>query len=159
MNKYGTLAHEYGHFFDDKTEFNGLHFKEIEAVKKATGLATIFKNVASSSDEFFTAMRSDNVHIKRIMTADAKADLIAHNTSSGVQGAIDGLFTNSIINSKDSPFEGIAKNNCNGSSGRNESSILCCHEAIHIIVLLLTAASGLKPKSYKIFLEILEVVK
>lgn len=97
MNKYGTLAHEYGHFFDDKVEFDGLHFKEIEAVQKVTGLHATFKNVASSSDEFLAAMRSDKVHINSIMTADAKADLIAHNASSGVQDAIDGLFTKSRL--------------------------------------------------------------
>lgn len=97
MNKYGTLAHEYGHFFDDKAGFDGLHFKEMEAVRKATGLDTTFKNAASSSDEFLAAMRSDKVHIKSIMTADAKADLIAHNASSGVQDAIDGLFTKSRL--------------------------------------------------------------
>lgn len=97
MNKYGTLAHEYGHFFDDKAGFDGLHFKEMEAVRKATGLDTTFKNAASSSDEFLAAMRSDKVHIKSILTADAKADLIAHNASSGVQDAIDGLFTKSRL--------------------------------------------------------------
>lgn len=97
MNKYGTLAHEYGHFFDDKAEFNGLHFKEMEAVRKATGLDTTFKSVASSSDEFLAAMRSDKVHIKNILTADAKADLIAHNASNGVQDAIDGLFAKSRL--------------------------------------------------------------
>lgn len=97
MNKYGTLAHEYGHFFDDKAEFDGLHFKEMEAVRKATGLDTTFRNVASSSDEFLAAMRSDKVHIKSILTADAKADLIAHNASNGVQDAIDGLFTKSRL--------------------------------------------------------------
>lgn len=97
MDKYGTLAHEYGHFFDDKANFDGLHFKEMEAVRKATGLDTTFKNVASSSDEFLAAMRSDKVHIKSILTADAKADLIAHNASHGVQDAIDGLFTKSRL--------------------------------------------------------------
>ncbi len=97
MNKYSTLAHEYGHFFDDKAEFDGLHFKEIEAVKKATGLDTTFLNVASSSDEFLAAMRNDKAHIKSILTADARADLIAHNASSGVQDAIDGLFTKSRL--------------------------------------------------------------
>lgn len=97
MNKYGTLAHEYGHFFDDKAGFDGLHFKEMEAVRKATGLDTTFKNAASSSDEFLAAMRSDKVHIKSILTADAKADLIAHNASSVVQDAIDGLFTKSRL--------------------------------------------------------------
>ena len=97
MDKYGTLAHEYGHFFDDKAEFDGIHFKEIEAVKKATGLDSTFKKVVSSSDEFLAAMRNDKVHIKSIMTADEKADLIAHNASSGVQDAIDGLFTKSRL--------------------------------------------------------------
>ncbi len=97
MNKYSTLAHEYGHFFDDKAEFDGLHFKEIEAVKKATGLDTTFLNVASSSDEFLAAMRNDKAHIKSILTADARADLIAHNASSGVQDAIEGLFTKSRL--------------------------------------------------------------
>lgn len=97
MNKYGTLAHEYGHFFDDKAGFDGLHFKEMEAVRKATGLDTTFRKAASSSDEFLAAMRSDKVHIKSILTADTKADLIAHNASSGVQDAIDGLFTKSRL--------------------------------------------------------------
>ncbi len=97
MNKYGTLAHEYGHFFDDKAKFDGLHFREIEAVKKATGLDSVFKSVASSSDEFLAAMRNDKTHIKSILTAEAKADLIAHNASSGVQDAIDGLFTKSRL--------------------------------------------------------------
>lgn len=97
MNKYGTLAHEYGHFFDDKAKFDNLHFKEIEAVRKATGLDTTFKNTASSSDEFLAAIRSDKVHIKSILTADAKSDLIAHNASSGVQDAIDGLFSKSRL--------------------------------------------------------------
>lgn len=97
MNKYGTLAHEYGHFFDDKAGFDGLRFKEIEAVRKATGLDSTFKNVASSSDEFLAAVRSDKVHIKSILTADTKADLMAHNASNGVQDAIDGLFTKSRL--------------------------------------------------------------
>ncbi len=97
MNKYGTLAHEYGHFFDDKAEFSGLNFKEIEAVRKATGLDSIFKKVASSSDEFLAAMRKDKIHICDILTADAKADLIAHNASSGVQDVINGLFIKSSL--------------------------------------------------------------
>lgn len=97
MNKYGTLAHEYGHFFDDKAKFDGLHFNEVEAVKKATGLDTTFKSVASSSDEFLAAIRDDKIHIKSILTKEAKADLIAHNASHGVQDAIDGLFAKSRL--------------------------------------------------------------
>lgn len=97
MSKYGTLAHEYGHFFDAEVSFDGVHFKEIEAVRKATSLNVIFRNVASSSDEFLEAMRKDKAHIKSIFTLDLKADLLAHNTSHGVQDAIDGLFPKSRI--------------------------------------------------------------
>lgn len=92
MNKYGTLAHEYGHFFDAKAQFDNLHFTEIEAVRDLSGLQHSFTNVASSSDEFLAAIRKDKQHIKCIFTAEAKADLIAHNASSGIQDAIDGLF-------------------------------------------------------------------
>lgn len=97
MNKYGTLAHEYGHFFDAEVDFGDIHFKEMEAVRNATGLDVVFKSVASSSDEFLEAIRKDKEHIKSIFTPDIKADLIAHNASSGVQDAIDGLFPKSRI--------------------------------------------------------------
>ena len=97
MNKYGTLAHEYGHFFDAEVKYEGLHFNEIQAVQNATGLNAAFKEVASSSDEFLAAIRKDKEHIKSIYTTEAKADLIAHNASSGVQDAIDGLFPKSRI--------------------------------------------------------------
>ena len=98
MNKYGTLAHEYGHFFDAEVKYQGLHFKEIQAVQGATGLTTTFKEVASSSDEFLAAIRKDKEHIRSIYTPEAKADLLAHNSSHGVQDAIDGLFPKSRIN-------------------------------------------------------------
>lgn len=98
MDKYGTLAHEYGHFFDAEVPFDGIHFKEMEAVRGATGLNVIFKSVASSSDEFLGAIRKDKEHIKSILTHDAKMDLASHNTSHGVQDAIDGLFPKSRIN-------------------------------------------------------------
>lgn len=97
MNKYGTLAHEYGHFFDAEVKYEGLHFNEIQAVQNATGLNAAFKEVASSSDEFLAAIRKDKEHIRSIYTTEAKADLIAHNASSGVQVAIDGLFPKSRI--------------------------------------------------------------
>ena len=98
MNKYGNLAHEYGHFFDAEVKYKGLHFKEIQAVQGATGLKTTFKEVASSSDEFLAALRKDKAHIKSIYTLEAKKDLISHNASHGVQDAIDGLFPKSRIN-------------------------------------------------------------
>lgn len=97
MNKYGTLAHEYGHFFDTKVVFDEVHFKEIEAINNATGLDKVFKKVASSSDEFLCAIRKDKEHIKNIFTDEIKTDLKAHNASHGVQDAIDGLFKDSRI--------------------------------------------------------------
>lgn len=97
MNKYGTLAHEYGHFFDAQTQFSGLNFKEVEAVRKATGLDRSFPNVASSSDEFLAALRKDKAHIRGILDDEAKSDLARHNSSNGVQDAIDGLFPKSRI--------------------------------------------------------------
>ena len=97
MNKYGTLAHEYGHFFDAEVKYQGLHFNEIQAVRKATGLDTTFAEVASSSDEFLAAIRKDKAHIKSIYTIEAKNDMIANNASHGVQDAIDGLFPKSRI--------------------------------------------------------------
>lgn len=97
MNKYGTLAHEYGHFFDAKVQYDGLHFTEIKAVQNATGLNAIFSEVASSSDEFLAAIRKDKAHIRSILTETAKTDLANHNASHGVQDAIDGLFPKSRI--------------------------------------------------------------
>ena len=99
MNKYGTLAHEYGHFFDKKVSYNGLHFNEIQAVQNATGFNnTMFGKVASSSDEFLAAVRKDRQYLKSIYTSELKKDFIANNASHGVQDAIDGLFTKSRIN-------------------------------------------------------------
>ncbi len=98
MNKYGNLAHEYGHFFDAEVKYQGLHFDEIQAVQKATGLNTTFKEVASSSDEFLAALRKDKAHIRSIYTPEVKKDFLSHNASHGVQDAIDGLFPKSRIN-------------------------------------------------------------
>lgn len=97
MSKYSTLAHEYGHFFDDKVQYEGLNFTEINSVRDATGLSVVFKNVASSSDEFLAAIRKDKEYLKTVLTPDVKAEMIAHNASNGVQDAIDGLFEKSRI--------------------------------------------------------------
>lgn len=97
LHKYSTLAHEYGHFFDKKADFSGLNFTEIEAVGSATGLDEIFAKVASSSDEFLAAVRKDKEHLKSVLTDEVKEDFIEHNTSNGIQDAIDGLFSGSRI--------------------------------------------------------------
>lgn len=97
MNRYGTLAHEYGHFFDAEATFDNLHFEEIQKIQDATGLTVVFKNVASSSDEFLAAVRKDREYLKSILSPEIRNDLLAHNASNGVQDAIDGLFPKSRI--------------------------------------------------------------
>ncbi len=89
-SKFSTLAHEYGHFFDDSVEYEGLHFKEIKLINERTGM-TIFRNNASSSDEFLKAVRKDKEYLKSILTDEVKQKLKASDASAGVQDAIDGL--------------------------------------------------------------------
>lgn len=36
VSKYSTVAHEYAHFFDQKAEFEGLHFSEIDTIVEHT---------------------------------------------------------------------------------------------------------------------------
>ena len=91
MSKYGTLAHEYGHFFDVMVKYTSTNYKEADALNAACKYSKI-KKAASSSDEFLSAMRADKKYIKSILTAEVKAELRAHDASCGVQDAIDGLF-------------------------------------------------------------------
>ena len=96
-SKYHTLAHEYGHFYDAKADFKGLHFKEVETIHSNTKYQTNrFAKIASSSDEFLTAVRKDREFLKSILTTDVEKDLRDHDASSGVQDAIDGLLAHRI---------------------------------------------------------------
>lgn len=97
INKFGTLAHEYAHFFDEKAVFNNIHFKEVEAIRDATWMNNYFKSIPSSSDEFLEALRKDREFLSSILTPGLKLELKAHNASHGVQDAIDGLFPNARI--------------------------------------------------------------
>lgn len=97
INKFGTLAHEYAHFFDEKAVFNNINFKEVEAIRDATWMNNYFKSIPSSSDEFLEALRKDKEFLSSILTPELKLELKAHNASHGVQDAIDGLFPNSRI--------------------------------------------------------------
>lgn len=97
INKYSTLAHEYGHYFDAKAKFN-VHFNEIdklnESIENSTKMSALknwFKRTASSSDEFLEAVRKDKDYIKNILTNDVKKELREHDASNGVQDAIDGM--------------------------------------------------------------------
>lgn len=96
-SKFSTLAHEYGHYFDTKAEYEGLHFKEIELIhSKTKWQEQMFSKVASSSDEFLTAVREDRKLLKETLTDEVRKDLIDHDASSGVQDAIDGLLAERI---------------------------------------------------------------
>lgn len=96
-SKYGTLAHEYGHFFDAKADYDGLHFNEVETIHSKTKYQTNrFAKVASSSDEFLTAVRKDRQFLKSILTDDVEKELRDHHASCSVQDAIDGLLSHRI---------------------------------------------------------------
>lgn len=89
MNKYSTLTHEYGHFFDTRS-YDGLTFTEYDGLRRAMGRQPI-KNVASSSDQFLSAMRKDAKYIAGHYQ-EVKDYCIDHlHTSIGVQDAVDGL--------------------------------------------------------------------
>lgn len=96
-SKYSTLAHEYGHYFDKQAKYDDLHFKEIETIHSKTKYQTArFDKVASSSDEFLTAVRKDRELLRTVLTDDIKKDLGNHDGSHGVQDAIDGLLAERI---------------------------------------------------------------
>lgn len=96
-SKYHTLSHEYGHYFDRKTEYEGLHFKEVETIHSKTKYQiNRFAKVASSSDEFLSAVRKDRDFLKSILTDTVEKELRDHHGSCGVQDAIDGLLAHRI---------------------------------------------------------------
>lgn len=95
IHKYSTLAHEYGHYFDYKIKAN-VTFKEVDALNNAIG-RNWFNKVVSSSDEFIEAVRKDKTYLRSIYNSDVENELKIHDGSSGVQDAIDGLFSNSRV--------------------------------------------------------------
>lgn len=91
-DKYSTVAHEYGHFFDAQAQFSDLHFNEIDTVKNNLNYTkSRFTNRASSSDEFLAAVRKDKQFLRDTLTDEIKKELRLHDASDGVQDAIDGL--------------------------------------------------------------------
>lgn len=91
-DKYSTVAHEYGHFFDAQAQFSDLHFNEIDTVKNNLNYTKLrFTNRASSSDEFLAAVRKDKQFLRDTLTDEIKKELRLHDASDGVQDAIDGL--------------------------------------------------------------------
>lgn len=89
-SKYGTLAHEYGHYFDAKANYDNTHFSELNLINGKVKWCKLSK-VASSSDEFLVAVRKDRDFLKSILTDEVKEDFRNNHASAGVQDAIDGL--------------------------------------------------------------------
>lgn len=106
-NKFSTLAHEYGHFFDVciKRNFkqnNALDFKEIELIqdiiKSVMPNNTYLENKVCFSDNFLKAVRKDRELLKVKVSDREFRDMLSNdNSSAGLQDAIDGLFVNSRI--------------------------------------------------------------
>lgn len=97
IHKYSTLAHEYAHYFDDKADYKGLHFNELDMIYNNTKWGSYrLRKVASSSDEFLSAVRLDRESLKEVLTDEIKEDLKLHHASAGVQDAIDGLLAERI---------------------------------------------------------------
>ena len=101
MNKYTTMAHEMGHMFDDKIGHHAsLHFNELDTINSRCQLsyssAKTLREVASSSDEFLAAMRSDKQGMRQLLSNTAELTRmktgIWRNATAGVQDAMDGFF-------------------------------------------------------------------
>ncbi len=96
MDKYSTLAHEYGHFFDNVAKFQNLHYKEVDTLNSyvtiRNGEVKAFHRIPSSSDEFLGAVREDKKALNGILQK-IKDDLLSTDASAGVQDAISGMFS------------------------------------------------------------------
>lgn len=90
LNKFSTLTHEIGHYFDNDNFFNDLSYKEVELLNSKVGF-NAFKNRPSQSDGFLNAIRKDKETLKKIFIS-SKEDILSSNASNGVQDALDGMF-------------------------------------------------------------------
>lgn len=101
MDRYSTLAHESGHFFDDKLgRLAGLEFKEIDKVNEACKVAStnIIREVPSASDGFLNSLRKDAEALResvsdRSIRKEMRNTLENRNATSGVQDFLDGFFS------------------------------------------------------------------
>ena len=94
INKFSTLAHEYGHYFDNKVNFN-LTFKEVDNINNGLQIGVNgewIRRKASVSDEFLQAVREDKEFLRKTLNKEIREDLYKNDASGGVQDAIDGMF-------------------------------------------------------------------
>jgi len=99
-NKFTTISHEFGHFFDDQIPRENYTTKELDVLNANVKLGSIdfFKARASSSDEFLTAMRKDRELNRKFMTDKEERDIIIAElkrsvASKGIQDAFDGWWS------------------------------------------------------------------
>lgn len=98
QDRFSTLAHEYGHAFDDVARGDfAVSYGEVrklnEKCKKGTYGYSPFKETPSQSDEYLTALRKDKEIIRQaIKDPDVRKALNADDASAGVQDLADGLF-------------------------------------------------------------------
>lgn len=99
-DKFTTISHEFGHFFDAQIPKENYTTKELDVLNANVKLGSIdfFKTYASSSDEFLTAMRKDRELNRKFMTDKEERDLIIAElkrsvASAGIQDAFDGWWS------------------------------------------------------------------
>ena len=105
-NKYSTLAHEYGHAFDDlaKASFPGFTYNEAEAINKATNIygwsRKTLKEAPSVSDQYLEALRKDKSILRELLRDQTNFEEVKKTAASaGVQDLADGLFSTQGYNS------------------------------------------------------------
>lgn len=99
-DKFTTISHEFGHFFDNQIPRENYTTKELDVLNASVKLGSIdfFKACASSSDEFLTAMRKDRELNRKFMTDKEERDIIIAElkrsvASAGIQDAFDGWWS------------------------------------------------------------------
>jgi hypothetical protein len=100
MNKYGTLAHECNHMFDEHMgKMDSLSFGEIDLInercKIGSGVVKPLSYIPSSSDEFLSALRKDMEAIRpklKEVCAELAENTAKRNGTAGIQDALDGFF-------------------------------------------------------------------
>ena len=99
-DKFTTISHEFGHFFDNQIPRENYTTKELDILNANVKLGSIdfFKACASSSDEFLTAMRKDRELNRKFMTDKEERDIIIAElkrsvASAGIQDAFDGWWS------------------------------------------------------------------
>lgn len=97
MSKYGTIAHEYNHFFD-RLIGSDLSYSEAKLINEKCWFhgMNVVKESASCSDEFLGALRSDMAALKSkgvdTCYKEFRTSGALRNATAGIQDALDGFF-------------------------------------------------------------------